>query len=85
MGKDDLADSVEKIDDFDDFKRNEGQTIQEYIFIFDSKYRKLEKKDMPLPSEIFNETLSIKLDPAYLAEDEDILLAAGYVLRRNSV
>ena len=52
MGKDDLADGVEKIDDFDDFKRNEGQTIQEYIFIFDSKYRKLENKDMPLPSEI---------------------------------
>ena len=127
LGKDDLADSVEKIDDFDDFKRNEGQTIQEYIFIFDSKYRKLEKKDMPLPSEILafkhlkkanitkeeklqvlictnfdnkaslyekakaslrkfkgddcrvNETLSIKLEPAYLAENEDVLLAAGYV------
>ena len=127
MGKDDLADSVEKFDDFDDFQRNEGQTIQEYIAMFDSKYRKIEKKDMPLPSEILafkllkkanitkeekvlvltgmnfdnkaslyeeakaslkmfkgddcrvNEKLSIKLEPAYLAENEDVLLAAGYV------
>ena len=97
--------------------------------MFDSKYRKIEKKDMPLPFEILafkllkkanitkeekllvltgmnfdhkrclneeaksslkefkgddvhprgNENVSIKLEPAYLAEHEDILLAAGYV------
>ena len=127
LGKDDLADSVEKFHDFDDFQRNEGPTIQEYIAMFDSKYRKIEKKDMPLRSEILafklqkksnitkeekllvltgmnfdnkaslyeeaksslkkfkgddcrvNEKLSIKLEPAYLAENEDVLLAAGYV------
>ena len=129
LGKDDLADSIEKFEDFDDFKRNDGQTIQEFIAMFDSKYRKLEKKDMSLPSEILafkllkkanitkeekllvltgmnfenkaylyeeaksslkkfkgdaihardNENVNIKLEPAYLAENEDILLAAGYV------
>ena len=29
LGKDDLADSIEKFEDFDDFKRKEGQTIHE--------------------------------------------------------
>ena len=98
--------------------------------MFDCKYRKIEKKDMLLPSEILafkllkkanitkeekllvltvmnfdnkaynlyeeaksslkkfkgdsihardNENVNIKLEPAYLAENEDILLAAGYV------
>ena len=97
--------------------------------MFDCKHRKIEKKDMSLPSEILafkllkkayitkeekllvltgmnfdnkaylyeeaksslkkfkgdsihardNEKVSIKLEPAYLAENEDILLAAGYV------
>ena len=129
LGKDDLADSIEKFEDFDDFKRKEGQTIHEFIAMFDSKYRKIEKKDMSLPSEILafklmkkanitkeekllvltgmnfdnkrflyeeaksslkkfkgddvhprgNENVSIKLEPAYLAEHEDVLLAAGYV------
>ena len=129
LGKDDLADSIEKFEDFDDFKRKDRQTIQESIAMFDSKYRKKEKKDMSLPSEILafkllkkanitkeekllvltgmnfdnkaylyeeaksslkkfkgdaihardNENANIKLEPAYLAEYEDILLAAGYV------
>ena len=129
LGKDDLADSIEKFEDFDDFKRKDGQTIQEFIAMFDSKYRKIEKKDMSLPSEILafkllkkanitkeekllvltgmnfdnkaylyeeaksslkkfkgdsihardNENVNIKLEPVYLAENEDILLAAGYV------
>ena len=129
LGKDDLADSIEKFEDFDDFKRKEGQTIQEFIAMFDCKYRKIEKKDMLLPSEILafkllkkanitkeekllvltgmnfdnkaylyeeaksslnkfkgdsihasdNENVSIKLEPAYFAENEDIILAARYV------
>ena len=35
LAKDDLADSLEKFDDFDDFKRNDGQSINEYIAVFD--------------------------------------------------
>ena len=44
LAKDDLADSVEKFDDFDDFRREDGQSIYEYIAMFDAKYRKIEKK-----------------------------------------
>ena len=52
LSKDDLADSLEKIDDFDDFKRKEGQSIHKFIVMFDSKYKKIEKKNMALPPEI---------------------------------
>jgi phosphoglycolate phosphatase-like HAD superfamily hydrolase len=50
--KDDLTDSLEKFEDFEDFKRLEGQSIAEFVAMFDSKYRKIEKKGMTLPSEI---------------------------------
>lgn len=74
MGKDDLADSVEKFDDFYDFQRNEGQTIQECIVMFDSKYRKIEKKDMSLPSEI----LAFKLlKKANITKEEKLLVLTG--------
>ena len=52
LAKDELTDSLEKFEDFDDFTRKEGQTIEEFIAIFDSKYRKIEKKGMKLPSEV---------------------------------
>ena len=131
LAKDDLTDSLEKFDDFDDFRRKEGQSIHEYIAMFDAKYRKIEKKSMSLPSEILafkllkkanitkeerllvltgmnyeqkftlyeeaksslkkfkgdsgvqNEKSSIKLEPAYLAENEEALLAAGYVKAKS--
>ena len=131
LAKDDLVDSLEKFEDFEDFKRSEGQSINEYISVFDTKYRKIEKKNMRLPSEILafkllrranlskeekmvvltgmnfenrvtlyeeaktslkkfkGETCdaggngtkpgqSIKLEPAFLADHEEALLAAGY-------
>ena len=129
LAKDDLADSLEK---FDDFKRNDGQSINEYIAEFDSKYRKIEKKKMSLPSEILafkllkkanitkeerllvltgmnyekkltlyeeakaslkkfkgdesvqKDKSSIELEPAYLAENEEALLAAGYVRSKSN-
>lgn len=127
LAKDDLADSLEKFEDFDDYRRKEGQTIHEYIATFDAKYRKVEKKNMTLPSEILafkllkkanisreekllvltgmnfdnkhglyeeakallkkfkgdepgnSENMSIKLEPAYVAGNEETLLASGYV------
>lgn len=126
LAKDDLADSLEKFEDFDDYRRKEGQTIQEYIAMFDSKYRKVEKKYMPLPPEILafkllkkanisrdekllvltgmnfenkhglyeeakaslkkfkgdepgnTEKLSIKVEPAYVVDNEETLVAIGY-------
>lgn len=135
LAKDDLADSLEKFEDFEDFKRSDGQSVNEYISIFDAKYRKIEKKNMKLPPEILafkllkrsqiskeermivltgmnfenKETLyeeakkslkkfkgetceghssstpmSIKLEPAFLAENEEALMAAGYARMRNN-
>ena len=71
LAKDDLADSVEKFDDFDDFKREDGQSIHEYIAMFDAKYRKIEKKKMALPSEI----LAFKLrKKANITKEERLLV-----------
>ena len=36
LAKDDLTDGLEKFDDFDDFRRKEGQSIHEYIAMFDA-------------------------------------------------
>ena len=35
---------LEKNDDFDDFRRKDGQAIHEYIAMFDSKYRNNRKE-----------------------------------------
>ncbi|CAC5360727.1 unnamed protein product [Mytilus coruscus] len=69
--KDDLADSLEK---FEDFTRPEGQSIHEYVANFDSKYRKIEKKNMKLPSEI----LAFKLlRKANIIKEEKMLVLTG--------
>ena len=46
LAKDDLADSLEKFEEFEELNRSEGQSMNEFIAIFDSKYRKIEKKRM---------------------------------------
>ena len=51
LGKDDLSDSLEKFDDFEDFRRGSG-SIKDYIDQFDTKYTKLVKLNMTLPSAI---------------------------------
>ena len=74
LAKDGLADSLEKIDDFDDFIRKDGQTISEFIAMFDSKYRKFKKKNMTLPSEI----LAFKLlKKAKITKEERLLVLTG--------
>lgn len=52
LKKDELADSLEKFEEFEDVQRKEGQSVTEYMASFDSKYRKIEKLNMKLPSEI---------------------------------
>ena len=74
LAKDDLADSLEKFAEFQDLKRAEGQTINEYITVFDSKYRKIEKKNMILPPEI----LAFKLlRKANITKEEKQLVLTG--------
>ena len=51
LKKDDLADSLYKFGEFD-FHRHDGMSISEYIPSFDTRYRKIEKLKMTLPSEI---------------------------------
>ena len=53
LKKDDLADSLEKFEEFEDFEKKAGISIAEYIASFDSLYRKKRKLKMKLPMEIF--------------------------------
>ena len=74
LGKDDLADSLEKFEDFEDFSRQKGQTISEYISLFDQKYRKIEKRNMALPPSI----LAFKLlKCANISKAEKMLVITG--------
>lgn len=74
LAKDDLADSLEKFEDFEDFKRSDGQSINEYISIFDAKYRKIEKKNMKLPPEI----LAFKLlRRSQISKEERMIVLTG--------
>jgi hypothetical protein len=69
-----LADSLEKFEEFEDLKRAEGQTINEYIAVFDSKYCKIEKKNMTPPPEI----LAFKLlRKANITKEEKHLALTG--------
>ena len=69
-----MTDSLEKIEDFDNFRRSERQSIHEYVAIFDAKYRKKEKKKMTLPPEI----LAFKLlRKANISKEEKLLVLTG--------
>ena len=43
LKEDKLTDSIEKFKKFEDFQRMEGQSVSEYIALFDFKYRNIEK------------------------------------------
>ena len=133
LKKDDLADLWQKFDDFEEVRREQNQSISEYIAKFDHVYKKLSKHSIKLPSEILafkllknanikgderllvltgldysrKETLyeqaqmslkkfqgdqavkdrqcgAVKFDAAFLAENEEVLLAAGYVKKSSA-
>ena len=73
LGKDDLADSLEKYEDFEDFRRN-GLSMTEYISKFDLKYNRILRKDMKLPSEILAFML---LRKAEITREERLLVLTG--------
>ena len=73
LKKDDLADSWEKFNDFEEYKRTE-QSIAEYISKFDQKYKKMVKKGMTLPAEILAFML---LKRANLSNEERLLVLTG--------
>ena len=74
LSKDDLTDSLDKFEDFDDIERKEEQSIQEYIAMFDLKYRKIQKKRMTLPSEILAFRL---IKRANITREEKLLVLTG--------
>ena len=75
LKKDELSDSQEKFEEFEDFHRqSEMSIITEYIASFDSRYRKIEKLNMKLPPEI----LAFKLlRKEYIGEEEKMLVLTG--------
>ena len=74
LAKDDLSDSLEKFTDFENYERTEGQTICDFIANFDTKYRRIEKKSMKLPTEI----LAFKLlQKARINYKEKLLVLTG--------
>ena len=40
-GKDELVDSLDKYEDFESFKREDGQSILNFISVFDLKYKRI--------------------------------------------
>ena len=80
LKKDDLTDSIEKFEEFDDCQRAEGQSITEFIDSFDSKYRRIEKLNMKMPSEI----LAFKLiRKANISREEKLLVLTGLDYERR--
>lgn len=73
LGKDDLTDSLEKFDDFENYHRKD-EPISEYIAVFDQKYQKLEKLNMKLPSAILAFKLLRRAD---ITNNERLLVLTG--------
>ena len=79
--KDELSDSLEKFEEFEDIQRTSGQSITEYIATFDSRYRIIEKLNMKLPSEI----LAFKLlRKANISQEEKMLVLTGMNYKNKS-
>ena len=74
LKKNDLADSLEKFEEFEDFERHVEMSITEYIATFDSLYRKIEKLNMKLPMEIVAFKL---LRKANIGKGEKLLALTG--------
>ena len=73
-GKDELVDSLEKYEDFESFEREDGQSIQNFISMFDLKYKKIEQKNMKLAPEVLAFRL---LKKANITRTEKLLILTG--------
>ena len=74
LGKDDLAYSLEKFKDFDEYTRENEQSMSDFITKFDRKYNKIAKLGMTLPSQILAFRL---LKKAKLSREEHMLVLTG--------
>ena len=131
LGKDDITDTYENFEEFEDFRRADNMSIATYVNEFHQRYNRLIKRNLKLPTPILafkllkgakltkeermlvltgmnfeeqdklydqakaslkkfmsefnskNDT-AVKFDPAFLAEHEEALWAAGYVKKARS-
>ena len=81
LAKDDITDSLEKFGDFENYQRKEGQSLNEYVLMFDFKYRKIERKGLNFPSEILAFRL---LEKANITRLEKLLILARMDLTNKS-
>ena len=70
---DELTNCLNKFEDFEDFERGHKQSIREYISNFDLIFRKLEKLNIRLPSQLIAFKL---LDRANITKEERMLILA---------
>ena len=73
-GKDELVDSLEKYEDFESFEREDGQSILNFISVFDLKYKRIERKNMKLAPEVLAFRL---LKKANITRTEKLLILTG--------
>lgn len=74
LGKDDLTDSLEKFEEFENYQRESDQNMTDFISKFDQKYNRLVKLKMTLPQPI----LAFKLiRKANISRSEKLLVLTG--------
>ena len=71
LQKDGLTDILETFGDFENYKRKDGQSMHEYVCLFDFKYRKIEKLQINLPPEILAFRL---LQGANISRQEQLII-----------
>ena len=74
LKKDDLTDRWLKYDDFDECKRSDGQSVDEFIIKFDEKYNKIKKGGSQIPQDIL---AFMMLKRACLTKNERLLVVSG--------
>ena len=72
--KDDLEEEWAKYNDFDDFSRDDGLSMEDFVSKFDSLYDKLVKCEIKIPPQILAFRL---LKKANLTKDECLLVMSG--------
>ena len=74
LKKDDITDRWLKYDDFDECKRGERQSIDEFLVTFDEKYKRILKGGTTIPADIL---AFMMLKRARITKDERLLVITG--------
>ena len=74
LGKDDLEDVVARYDDFEDCRKQHGESMNQYISNFEQKVSRIRAKNIKLPSVVLGFKL---MRGACLSKEEKILVLSG--------